>query len=114
MKTTKQAFSGNPFVNIFRLTLANLQKKETVKRAMLVLFVLLCAVIRFSVLSTDKNLIKQNKQVSFSAENLNQPVWPSKLMLKNETDKKQLSDQLKTQRKSFNRGKEYLNLYLAN
>lgn len=110
MKTTIPTLSSNAFVNIFRLAIAKLQKKETFKRAVLVLFVLLCSLIRFSILSADKDSIKKNKQVSFSAENFDQPVWPAKLMYKNETDKKPLF----IQHKSFNRNKKSLNSYLAN
>lgn len=114
MKTPKQALSGNPFVNIFRLMVADLQKKETIKRTTLISFVLLCILIRFSILSLDKNLVKQNKPTSFSVENLNQPIWPAGLMFKNEIDKKQLFNQLKPQHKSFNQSKKSLNSYLAN
>lgn len=112
MKTVKQPISNASFIALmFSLTVIKPQKREAVKRAALIFFVLLCALTRYIVLSADKSLEKQSRQATVSAENLNLPVWKTDLILKRKISEKNINKPLKIYNEKFKEHKKSLSLF---
>jgi hypothetical protein len=115
MKTTKQPISSNTFFyNLFRTILIDLQNKEAVKRARLILFVLLCILIKSILIMPEKNTIRQNKQRAISAQGLKFSFGQEGLFLKTNFRKKQSYYQRKARSVRFNTDKKSINSYVVN
>jgi hypothetical protein len=115
MKTTKQSISSSTlFHNLFRSVLIDVQNKESVKRAGLISFVLLCILIKLILITPDKNQIRQNNTGTIAAQNLKLPLWYKGLLIKSDFIKQQRYDQFKIQSVKFNANRKSINSYNVN